>query len=118
MHLRQRFRRAALERGLPDDEVRAFAGFLRFGISAGRVDEGAPAGQRGGLPRLPVDMPWPASPSGPLPFVASLDCAAVPRVDDLALPADGSLLFFLHHDLAHGCRWPSSCPRTSTAGVS
>jgi hypothetical protein len=30
----------------------------------------------------------------PLPFIASFDCAALPRVEDLPLPADGSLLFF------------------------
>lgn len=38
--------------------------------------------------------------SGTLPLVASFDCAALPRVDDLALPTDGSLLFFLDHEEA------------------
>lgn len=36
-----------------------------------------------------------------LPFIFSLDCAALPRVDGFALPADGSLLFFLDHEADH-----------------
>ena len=63
--------------------------------------DGVPVGQMGGLHRLPEGMPWPARGSMPLPFIASFDCAARPRVDDLPLPADGSLLFFLHHDRAY-----------------
>jgi hypothetical protein len=46
-------------------------------------------------------MPWPTGPNGPLPFVASFDCAALPRIDGIALPPDGSLLIFLHHESAH-----------------
>ncbi len=34
----------------------------------------------------------------PLPFIGSVDCAALPRADGLDLPEDGSLLFFLHHE--------------------
>ncbi|ATO17582.1 hypothetical protein CO540_01685 [Micromonospora sp. WMMA2032] len=41
-------------------------------------------------------MPWPTCPEGsPSPFLLRLDCAVLPRVPDLALPADGTLLFFL-----------------------
>ncbi|MFA3875722.1 DUF1963 domain-containing protein [Streptomyces sp. MMCC 100] len=59
-------------------------------------------GRTGGWPRLPVGMPWPTTNSQtPLPFVASFDCAALPRVDDLPLPPDGSLLVFLHHEEAY-----------------
>ena len=79
-----------------------FAGFLRFAIVASPGYDGVPVGQMGGLPRLPEGMPWPTGDGWmPLPFIASFDCAALPRVDDLPLPADGTLLFFLHHDRAH-----------------
>jgi hypothetical protein len=47
-------------------------------------------------------MEWPRSGNGtPLPFIASFDCAALPRAERLPLPADGSLLFFLHHEDDH-----------------
>jgi hypothetical protein len=101
MDYHQHFRRAAIERGIPEDEVSKFAEFLRFAIWASGRPNGVPVGRSGGLPRLPVGMGWPSSEYGPLPFVASLDCAALPRVDGLALPADGSLLLFLHHEWAY-----------------
>lgn len=97
-----RFRRAAIDRGIPEDEVGAFAEFLRFAIWTGpHPTDGTPVGRYGGLPRLPAGMAWPSCGRGPLPFVAGLDCAALPRVEGLALPADGSLLFFLHHERAY-----------------
>lgn len=47
-------------------------------------------------------MTWPAdSQDDPLPFVPSFDCAALPWVDGLPLPPDGSLLVFLHHEEAY-----------------
>jgi hypothetical protein len=102
MNHRERFHRAAVEQGIPEDEVTTFAGFLRFAIEAGSDLDGVPVGQMGGLPRLPEGMPWPTGEGWmPLPFIASFDCAALPRVDDVPLPADGSLLFFLHHDRAY-----------------
>jgi hypothetical protein len=101
MSHRERFHSAAVEQGIPEDEITTFAGFLRFAIWTSPGYDGVPVGQMGGLPRLPEGMPWPASDSMPLPFIASFDCAALPRVDDLPLPADGSLLFFLHHDRAY-----------------
>ncbi|WCN83889.1 DUF1963 domain-containing protein [Micromonospora sp. LH3U1] len=96
----EQFRRAAIERGFPEDEVGRFAKFLRFAIRASRRPAGGVVGQYGGLPRLPVGVEWPSSGSGPLPFIASFDCAALPRVSGLALPVDGSLLFFLDRALA------------------
>ena len=36
--------------------------------------------------------------SSPLPFIFSVDCAALPRADGFGLPAGGSLLFFLDHE--------------------
>ncbi|MBO0652978.1 DUF1963 domain-containing protein [Streptomyces triculaminicus] len=53
-------------------------------------------GRLGGLPRLPDDVEWPVwDGHGPLAFVASLDCAALPSdALDIELPADGTLNFF------------------------
>nr|WP_221381940.1 DUF1963 domain-containing protein [Actinoplanes polyasparticus] len=95
------FRRAALESGIPDDEVTAFTEYLRLSIRLSGGSGGAPAGQFGGLPRLPVGMDWPSAGAGPLPFVFSVACASLPRVDGFGLPADGSLLFFLDHERDH-----------------
>ncbi|WUI58822.1 YwqG family protein [Micromonospora zamorensis] len=53
------------------------------------------------MPELPPDLPWPAGLRGPLPFVASFDCATLPKVDGLALPPDGTLLIFLDHESAY-----------------
>ncbi|GIJ45361.1 hypothetical protein Val02_22470 [Virgisporangium aliadipatigenens] len=101
------FRRAALERGIPDDAVRRFAELLRFEIRTSARPEGVAVGRSGGLPRLPVETEWPTVEEDgralPLPFVASLNCAALPRVDSLPLPPDGSLLFFLEHEHAWDC---------------
>jgi hypothetical protein len=100
MNRYEQFRRAAIDRGVPEDEARAFTDQLRFSIwlGAGGPDEQA-AGQEGGLPRLPVGEEWPGRADGsPLPFIASIDCAALPRAEGLPLPADGTLLFFLHHE--------------------
>ncbi|WP_426502671.1 DUF1963 domain-containing protein [Dactylosporangium sp. McL0621] len=113
-----RFRRAASEAGIPQDEVSTFARFLRFAIWAvERRDNGVlvghpkgippgqtadvPVGRAGGRPRLPVGVQWPSGPGGPLPFVASFDCAALPEAGGFALPPDGSLLVFLHHEWAY-----------------
>lgn len=112
------FHRTAVDEGVPADETARFAALLRFAIWANeRYDgqivahpRGLPPGQTadllvgraGGVPRLPVGMPWPTDSEGcPLPFVASFDCAALPRVDGLPLPPDGSLLVFLHHEDAY-----------------
>ncbi|MEO6087964.1 MAG: DUF1963 domain-containing protein [Umezawaea sp.] len=95
MNFHEQFRRAAIELGVPEDEVGKFARFLRFAIWTGSEPHGAPVGRRGGRPRLPADLD-----SEELPFVASFDCAALPRIDDLDLPVDGSLFFFLDHEEA------------------
>ncbi|MFI7609358.1 DUF1963 domain-containing protein [Micromonospora sp. NPDC049366] len=95
-----RLRRAALALGIPDDEVSRFIQHLRLSIRLSGGSSGVPVGQFGGLPRLPVGMDWPSDGVEPLPFIFSVDCAALPRVDGLGLPADGSLLFFLDHEQA------------------
>ncbi|WP_433270914.1 YwqG family protein [Actinosynnema sp. CS-041913] len=96
----EQFRRAAIDRGISNDEIDKFTDQLRFAICLGSAghDEQV-VGQTGGLPRLPVGAEWPSSGRGnPLPFIASVDCAVLPRVGGLPLPEDGSLLFFLHHE--------------------
>ncbi|MEU4805668.1 YwqG family protein [Actinosynnema sp. NPDC023587] len=96
----EQFRRAAIDRGISNDEIDKFTDHLRFAICLGSPghDEQV-VGQRGGLPRLPVGAEWPSDKRGnPLPFIASVDCAVLPRVGRLPLPEDGSLLFFLHHE--------------------
>ncbi|MFD6680074.1 DUF1963 domain-containing protein [Micromonospora parva] len=94
------FRHAALAIGLPDDEVGRFVQHLRLSIRLSGGSGGVPVGRFGGLPRLPVGMDWPSDGVSPLPFVFSVDCAALPRVDGFGLPADGSMLFFLNHEQA------------------
>ncbi|MBQ1043672.1 DUF1963 domain-containing protein [Micromonospora sp. C32] len=101
MNERDQFRRAAIGQGVPEDEVARFAELIRFQIHAWQREEGVHVGRRGGRPRLPVGTPWPTCSAGfPLPFLLRLDCAALPRVPGLALPADGTLLFFLDPESA------------------
>ncbi|GAB7036933.1 MULTISPECIES: DUF1963 domain-containing protein [Catenuloplanes] len=101
MDYRDEFRRAAVESGIPATEAAAFAEFIRFSIWTSPYYKGVPVGRSGGLPRLPAGTAWPESPEGPLPYVVEFDCAALPTIDGLALPADGSLLVFLHHEDAY-----------------
>ncbi|MEU8180963.1 DUF1963 domain-containing protein [Micromonospora sp. NPDC049044] len=94
------FRHAALALGIPDDEVSRFIKHLRLPIRLSGGSSGVPVGRFGGAPRLPVGMDWPTDGESPLPFIFSVDCAALPRVDGFGLPADGSLLFFLNQEQA------------------
>ncbi|MFK3978825.1 DUF1963 domain-containing protein [Micromonospora sp. NPDC050397] len=96
-----RFRAAALALGVPDDEISRFVKQLRLSIRLSGGSGGVPVGQFGGLPRLPVGEDWPSDRAKQLPFIFSVDCAALPRVDGLGLPAAGSLLFFLNHENDH-----------------
>ncbi|WP_394618998.1 DUF1963 domain-containing protein [Lentzea sp. JNUCC 0626] len=94
----EQFRSAAVDRGIPEDEVGRFTEHLRFAVWAWPAEGGEEiAGRMGGLPRLPIGVDWPGG-DFPLPFIGSVDCAALPRAEGLDLPADGSLLFFLHHE--------------------
>ncbi|GAA4698760.1 protein of unknown function (DUF1963) [Promicromonospora umidemergens] len=95
------FRRAALALSLPDDEVGRFIEHLRLSIRLSGGSRGVPVGQFRGLPRLPVDEDWPSDEFGQLPFIFSVDCALLPRIDGFDLPVDGSLLFFLNHEKDH-----------------
>lgn len=95
------FRRAALALGVPEDEIGRFIEHLRLSIRLSARSDGVLVGQFGGLPRLPVGEDWPSHRDSQLPFVFSVECAALPKVDGLGLPADGSLLFFLDHENDH-----------------
>ncbi|MEV6304131.1 DUF1963 domain-containing protein [Actinoplanes sp. NPDC051861] len=96
-----RFRGAALALDVPDDEIDVFAEHLRLSIRLSGSPAGAPVGRFGGSPQLPDGVDWPDTDGSPLPFVFAVDCAALPAVDGLALPAGGSLLFFLDHEKDH-----------------
>jgi hypothetical protein len=102
MDYHDRFRRAATGLGVPQDESARFADLLlRFRIRAGEKPDGVRTGQFGGMPHLPEGTPWPSIwPGAPMAFMASLDCAALPRIAGLALPEAGSLLFFLSSEAA------------------
>jgi hypothetical protein len=95
------FRRAALELGIPDDEISRFSRHLRLSIGLSGGGGGSPAGQAGGSPRLPVGMKWPSAGATPLPLLLSVDCGALPGVDGFELPADGTLLFFVDQERDH-----------------
>ncbi|MFF3707667.1 DUF1963 domain-containing protein [Streptomyces phaeochromogenes] len=88
------FRDEARSRGLPEDEVERWLATDRRSAMLGLAGEAPPdgplAGRLGGLPPMPDDEPVPD-----LPFLASVDLAAVPPgATDLPLPEDGTLLFF------------------------
>ncbi|WP_285559269.1 DUF1963 domain-containing protein [Actinoplanes regularis] len=87
MDYHDRFLRVAGELGVPQDEAARFAGLIRFRIRAGREPGGVRVGRFGGLPPLSEQVP--------LTFMASLDCAALPRVAGFVLPEAGTLLFYL-----------------------
>ncbi|MFK4868127.1 DUF1963 domain-containing protein [Streptomyces sp. CSMPJR101] len=96
-----KFRCAASQLGIPDEEISRFGRHLRLSIRLSGGSGGPPVGQFGGVPRLPVGVPWPSAGHSPLPFVFSVDCGALPRVDGFGLPSDGTLLFFLDHEEDH-----------------
>lgn len=82
---------------LPVEIAERWIGLLRPGLSLERAtDPGTVVGRIGGLPSLPENEEWPVwEGHGPLSFIASLDCAALPSAAlDIALPADGTLAFF------------------------
>ncbi|MFE9853745.1 DUF1963 domain-containing protein [Streptomyces sp. NPDC005780] len=95
-----KFRRAARESGIPDDEIGRFGQHLRLSIGLS-VGGDSPVGQLGGLPRLPEGMKWPTAGDIPLPLLLAVDCGALPRVEGFNLPADGTLLFFVNQEMDH-----------------
>lgn len=82
---------------LPAGIAEQWIGLLRPGIRLTATGGSGPVAARlGGLPELPETMAWPEwEGQGPLSFVGTVDCAALP-VDtlDVPLPAEGTLSFF------------------------
>ncbi|KIF69081.1 hypothetical protein HY68_11555 [Streptomyces sp. AcH 505] len=88
------FREEALARGIPSDDVERWIGIARPCATLSEARNGPVVAQFGGPLMLPVDTPDPR-----FPFVASIDCAALPEgVTDLPLPPDGQLLLFAFPD--------------------
>lgn len=91
----ERFRASAAAQGLPPAEVEEWIRTVlpKAGLTA--RGDGPAAGRYGGDALLPPGAPDPS-----LPFVASVDCAALPPGSTgLPLPPDGRLLLFAHPDL-------------------
>ncbi|WP_190021173.1 YwqG family protein [Streptomyces hiroshimensis] len=91
------------------------------GTGTGAGTEGEPVvGRLGGLPELPESEEWPVwEGHGPLSFVASLDCAALPSAAlDIAVPSDGTLAFFYFDgQLDDGCAVVSPYESGTWAGA-
>ncbi|MFI9203218.1 YwqG family protein [Streptomyces sp. NPDC053048] len=84
---------------LPAGIAERWIGLLRPGLGLEKASDSSAdtvVGRLGGLPELPVGEEWPVwEGHGPLSFIASLDCAALPSAAlDIALPTDGTLAFF------------------------
>ncbi|MFI9202840.1 YwqG family protein [Streptomyces sp. NPDC053048] len=85
---------------LPADLAERWISLLRPAARLVATPEPGPedvvVGRLGGLPALPEDVEWPVwEGHGPLSFIASVDCAALPTGTlDIALPADGTLSLF------------------------
>ncbi|MEU1519067.1 YwqG family protein [Streptomyces sp. NPDC005811] len=92
----ERYSRLAAEH-LPSDVAQRWTALLRPSVRLRQARAGEQiAAVLGGTPELPAGTAWPEWPGyGPLSFVASVRCAALPR-DGLAeeFPRDGTLSFF------------------------
>lgn len=89
--------RALAHQHLSSDVAERWVSLLRPAVrleAAGGAD--TVVGRLGGLPHLPADVEWPSwQGHGPLSFVASLDCGALPVAAlDIDLPPEGTLSFF------------------------
>ncbi|MFD7918392.1 DUF1963 domain-containing protein [Streptomyces sp. NPDC059740] len=93
MDRRQRYRATLTDHGIPADVVESAMQLAlpRIELRPQGHSPGPVVGVYGGLPSLPADVEWSGFPH----FVASVDCAALPRdALDFPLPDDGHLLFF------------------------
>lgn len=92
----ERYSQLAAEQ-LPGDLAQRWTALLRSCIRLRRAADSEQAvATLGGSPDLPAGVGWPEWPGhGPLSFIASVRCAALPR-EGLAeqFPQDGTLLFF------------------------
>ncbi|MGE7432971.1 YwqG family protein [Kitasatospora sp. NPDC001175] len=90
---------AAARRHLPAESAGRWAALLRPCVRLSTAPAGVVGpvvGRLGGEPELPPGTEWPVwEGNGPLSFVASIDCAALPTGElDIPVPSDGTLLFF------------------------
>lgn len=85
------FRAAALLKDMTDEAIDRWLGLARPILRLGQDGSGPVVGHFGGLPALPASVAWPDD----TVHLASLDLASLPReAIDLALPDDGTLIFF------------------------
>ncbi|MER6715341.1 DUF1963 domain-containing protein [Streptomyces sp. NPDC000877] len=92
-----RFRAEAASRGLPSEEVEEWIRVALPAVYMAEGGDGPLVARVGGDPLLPHGVPKPS-----VPFVASVDLAALPPgATNLPLPTDGHLLFFSGSDV-HG----------------
>jgi hypothetical protein len=99
----QVYREAAREHGIPESVIDWWLQLARPLAGLHRHGDGPVVGQFGGDPLLPADVEWPVHSSAdfdsPIPFIASIDCGALPPgALDIAVPEDGCLLFFAEND--------------------
>ncbi|AVT37038.1 hypothetical protein C6W10_11825 [Plantactinospora sp. BB1] len=95
--LRDDFREAARKRDIPDDVVDWWLQLARPCLELHRNCDGPVVGYFGGQPSLPESMDWPDG----LVFLATIDLSMIPAGShDIALPADGHLLFFTEADIS------------------
>ncbi|MFC1444037.1 YwqG family protein [Streptacidiphilus sp. N1-10] len=90
---------------LPTDAAAQWTALLRPCVRLLKASGAEPtAAQLGGEPLLPADTTWPEWPDhGPLSFIASIDCAVLPRDGvDPAFPESGTLLFFFDGQIDDG----------------
>ncbi|MFC9504661.1 YwqG family protein [Streptomyces sp. NPDC057002] len=89
--------RSLASQHLPPDIAEKWLDLLRPSVRlSASADSDNVVGHLGGQPHLPTGMDWPVwEGHGPLSFIASIDCAALPaRTLDIDLPETGRLLFF------------------------
>ncbi|MCO5999027.1 DUF1963 domain-containing protein [Actinoallomurus rhizosphaericola] len=96
MELRQEFRAAAADKGLPDEAIEWWLRLARPRFEMSRTGDGPVAGRFGGRPALPEGVEWPRGTA----CVATVDLAAIPAEShDLNLPPDGGLVFFAEPEI-------------------
>jgi hypothetical protein len=97
------YREAARNRGVPEPVIDWWLKLARRQAGLHKHGGGPVVGHFGGNPSLPADVEWPVDhhcgKDEPIPFVASIDCGALPPgALDIAVPEDGCLLFFTDYD--------------------
>jgi hypothetical protein len=99
----QTYREAARNRSVPEPVIDWWLQLAQRQAGLHKHGGGPVVGHFGGNPSLPADVEWPVDhhcgKDNPIPFVASIDCGALPPgALDIAVPEDGCLLFFTDYD--------------------